>query len=363
MKRLNYITLDEWWDTDVNIISDLTSAYDVYVYVLSPSPKRAKYPTKYIQGVKNLRNINYHFRKRNPLSLFFMFYYFLLSLFASVKRDSVNFCMLGWHPFLTPFFYFLFPKKNTILSAHNYLSHSHSKFDPNPYFYKKYKYFHFHSKMQYDLYKNDFPQGIAFYTEMLPKDFGSPRGVFNMDKKSKRVFLFFGLIRDYKRLDLLIQSINKLDDERILVLIAGYCNDFSKYQKMIMDESKFRCEIRFINNDEIPDLFTLSDFIVLPYDDATQSGPSMIALNYGLPIIASDQPAFVKLVEHNKNGFLFDKGNYESLCNVIKNALNLSDAELINLRNNQLSKSRDYKDDNRPVGYFDSFIAKYINVE
>lgn len=356
MKRLNYITTDEWWDTDINILKDLVEHYDLYVYVLSPAPERSKYSEKEIKGCLHLYNINYRFRKRNLLSLIFMLVYFVRATFAAHKKGCVNFCMYGWHPFLIPLFLLFFPRKNTILSAHNYKAHSHSRYDLTSLFYKRYRYFHFHSKMQMDLYLKDYPKGKAFYTQMLPKDFGFPNGSFSLNKQKKKVLLAFGLIRRYKRLDLLIEAINKLNSDNVLVLIAGYSSDFSEYEAIMQDKSKFRCEIRLIDNAEIADLFSISDFLVLPYDDATQSGPSLIALNYGLPIIASDLPAFKELIDDGINGYLFKKGSVESLCLVIEKVLKLSDEEILNLKNNQYSSKSKYIRDNNPYIKIERFI-------
>ena len=362
MKRLNYITADEWWDTDVTILDDLAKHFDLYVYVLSPAPKRSKYAVKHLDSCKNLYNCIYHFRKRNPLCAIFMIYFFVKVCIAGNKKNVVNFCMFGWHPFLRPFFLYLFPRTNTIISFHNYKSHVKLKNDPTLPFYKRFKYFHFHSRMQMDLYLKDYHNGNVFYTQMLPKDFGNPQGNYRLDKNGKRIFLFFGLIRDYKRLDLLINAINQIESDNILVVIAGYCGDFSQYNKMIADKNKFRCDIRLINNSEIADLFTISDFLVLPYDDATQSGPSLIALNYGLPIIASDLPAFKELISPGETGFLFKRGDQSSLSGIIKNTLEMSDIQVENMKKNQLLKKSKYVVDNQPyVGFLD-FINNVMDI-
>lgn len=357
MQRLNYITSDEWWDTDINILKDLVNYYKLYVYVLSPAPQRSKFPLKEVDGCKYFYNCNYHFRKRNPLSIVFMFVYFVKVLCAANKSDVVNFCMYGWHPALRPFFLYLFPRKNTILSAHNYKAHEGLKNDPATAFYKRFKHFHFHSKMQMELYLKDFPHGSVFYTHMLPKDFGKPEGHFELEKKGRKVLLFFGLIRKYKRLDLLIEAVNQLDGDDYIVLIAGYCNNFSEYLSLIKNKERFQFEIRLIDNKEIPDLFTIADFLILPYDDATQSGPSLIALNYGLPIIASNLPAFEKLITSGENGFLFEKGSASSLSNILKAVFSLSCSEIQTLKNNQKKLKAVYARDNQPHVKF----AEYIN--
>lgn len=356
MRKINYVTSDEWWDTDVDILRDLVHYYDVSVYVLSPAPKRAKFPVKRVEGCSKIHDICYHFRKRNPLCAIFFVWYFLVSMAACRKKNTITFCLNGWHPFLTPFFYCFLPKGRTIISNHNYLSHNPTARQPNVMFYRKFKFFHFHSEGQQLLFKRDYPQKKSFYSKMPPKDFGKPVGMYKAEP-DKIVLLFFGLIRDYKRLDLLIDAVNHVQDDKLLVVIAGYANDFTKYKERINDESKYRLNIRFISNQEIPDLFTASDFLVLPYDDATQSGPSLIALNYGLPIIASDQPSFKEMIKDGENGFLFEKGNVASLEDVLKRMVQLSKSDIAELKKNQIKRKNDYLKMNAPHQEFESFIS------
>lgn len=360
MRKINYITSDEWWDTDVDILRDLVRYYEVSVYVLSPAPKRAKFPIKRVEGCSKIHDICYHFRKRNPLCAIFFLWYFFISIVACYKKGTITFCLNGWHPFLTPFFYCFLPKDNTIISNHNYLSHNPNEKQLNVLFYRKFKLFHFHSEAQQLLFKKDFPEKKCFFSKMPPKNLGNPNGLYKVDK-SKTILLFFGLIRDYKRLDLLINAVNQLPEENFKVIIAGYTNDFAKYKKMIKDESKFQLQIRFISNEEIPDLFTVADFLVLPYDDATQSGPSLIALNYGLPIIASDQPSFKAMIKDGENGFLFDKGNVNSLEKVLKKVAQLSKIDIAKLKKKQIKIKESYLKMNAPHQAFESFISSYFS--
>lgn len=72
---------------------------------------------------------------------------------------------------------------------------------------------------------------------------------------------------------------------------------------MIGNTSNITAEFRRIDDEEIPELFTKSDYLVLPYEDVAQSGPHMIAYNYNLPVIASDIDGFKERVVDGENGF------------------------------------------------------------
>lgn len=108
--------------------------------------------------------------------------------------------------------------------------------------------------------------------------------------RDKKTLLFFGLIRDYKGLDLLIEAIGQLGEEYQLV-IAGECyGRFDKYQALI-DQSSAKERIfvynEYISDDDIPLFFSASDVLILPYRSATQSGVVSVAYHYDLPMLAT----------------------------------------------------------------------------
>lgn len=109
--------------------------------------------------------------------------------------------------------------------------------------------------------------------------------------------LFFGNIVRYKGLDMLIESLEKLRQEgirNIRLTIAGKGDDWRHCASLIHTPEMFDLQVRFIENEEIPDLFCSHHFLALPYRDATQSGPISIAANYGLPIFAPEYGCFIE---------------------------------------------------------------------
>ncbi|MBL7942686.1 MAG: glycosyltransferase [Flavobacteriales bacterium] len=107
----------------------------------------------------------------------------------------------------------------------------------------------------------------------------------------KKTLLFFGFIRTYKGLDLLLDAFSKLDENYQLV-IAGECyGPFDGYRKQI-DASHNGNNIvlhnRYIPDHEVPAFFSAADVVVLPYRTATQSGIAAIAKHFGTPVIISD---------------------------------------------------------------------------
>lgn len=111
-------------------------------------------------------------------------------------------------------------------------------------------------------------------------------------RSGSRNILFFGLIREYKGLDVLIEAFSLLDDESCQLIIAGEpYGPFERYQKLI-DSSPGSRRIyvfpNYIRDTEVKTFFSAADVAVLPYRSATQSGISAIANHFELPMIVTD---------------------------------------------------------------------------
>lgn len=122
-----------------------------------------------------------------------------------------------------------------------------------------------------------------------------------------RVLLFFGLIRDYKGLDLLIDAFGLLDRRYHLVIAGEPYGDFSGYRKQI-EASTMRENIhvhaRFIGEREVPVFFSAADAVVLPYRSATQSGITAIAHHFGVPVVATDVGGLREALDDGRAGVL-----------------------------------------------------------
>ena len=141
--------------------------------------------------------------------------------------------------------------------------------------------------------------------------------------KSKHVILFFGIIREYKGLDVLIESINILKSkfEDFHLLIVGECyENISKYYSLI---KKYQLDeiITFINeyvpDKEVAKYFSCSDVVVLPYKTASQSGVIQIAYNFDVPIITTDVGGLSEYIDDGKTGFLVRSNNPSELSEVL----------------------------------------------
>lgn len=105
-----------------------------------------------------------------------------------------------------------------------------------------------------------------------------------------RTLLFFGLIRDYKGLDLLIDAMPLLDDRYQLVIAGESYGSFEKYDSHIAATGcggRIHVFNRYISDEDVPVYFSAADACVLPYRSATQSGVTAIALHFEVPVVAT----------------------------------------------------------------------------
>lgn len=141
------------------------------------------------------------------------------------------------------------------------------------------------------------------------------------------VVIFFGLIRPYKGLDVLIEALNliNLEKRRIRPLIVG---EFYVEPNTILSKIKkthlpyFEVVNRFVDDREAAMYLYASDLMVLPYKSASQSGVLSNALNFNLPVIASDLPGLAEQVKHGSTGYLFEPGDFIGLAKYLCDAAN-----------------------------------------
>lgn len=123
-----------------------------------------------------------------------------------------------------------------------------------------------------------------------------------------RYMLFFGLIRDYKGLDLLLRAWASARPEGYRLIVAGeFYASREKYVSLI-DESGLRDDValhdRFIPDEEVKYYFSAADCLVLPYRSATQSGVTQIAYNFSLPMIVTDVGGLPEIVPDGRTGLV-----------------------------------------------------------
>ncbi|RYZ33072.1 MAG: glycosyltransferase [Sphingobacteriales bacterium] len=127
-----------------------------------------------------------------------------------------------------------------------------------------------------------------------------------------RVVLFFGFIRAYKGLDLMLKA---LADERlkmlnIKLLVAGeFYEDAAPYHQLIEElgiKDRLILATDFIPNNEVVNYFCAADLVVQPYKNATQSGVSQVAYHFNKPMVVTNVGGLAELIPDGKVGYVTD---------------------------------------------------------
>jgi glycosyltransferase involved in cell wall biosynthesis len=140
--------------------------------------------------------------------------------------------------------------------------------------------------------------------------------------RSGHTILFFGKVRKYKGLDVLLAALPRVLSkvECKLIVVGEFYDSIDGYERLIREhriENYVHIDNRYIPNEEVPGVFERADVLVLPYLSATQSGVARIALSNRLPVIASRTGGLSEAVIENVNGLLFPPGDPEALADQI----------------------------------------------
>ena len=130
--------------------------------------------------------------------------------------------------------------------------------------------------------------------------------------------LFFGRILPYKGLHILLDMFSDLQKKYpdIELEIWG-SGDISAYQDRINRLSSVRIENRWIDEHEISGIFEHTDLLILPYEEASQSGVVGMAQAYGMPSIATPISGLKEQIHHKRNGLLANEISASSLIEEI----------------------------------------------
>lgn len=145
------------------------------------------------------------------------------------------------------------------------------------------------------------------YGKIVPKAEAKKALKLNPDKN---YILFFGLVRDYKGLDLLIEAVSLTKSAMVDfdVLVAGeFYSDEEKYYALMEKyevRDRFQVYAQFIPDDLVPYFFCAADVVVQPYKDATQSGVTQVAYHFNKPMIVTNVGGLPEMVHHKKVGFV-----------------------------------------------------------
>ncbi|MEM9775013.1 MAG: glycosyltransferase, partial [Chloroflexota bacterium] len=137
---------------------------------------------------------------------------------------------------------------------------------------------------------------------------------------SENVLLFCGIVRYYKGLDILLESMMLLRTKVHLYVVGDFWEDAAVYEQQV---AKFGLTGQVtIVNQYVPDgvlsgYVKLADAVVLPYRTATQSGVAQLALGHGTPVITTDVGGLAEVVQHKHTGLVVPPLNPQELAKAI----------------------------------------------
>lgn len=181
-----------------------------------------------------------------------------------------------------------------------------------------------------DTVKNDLitlkPDAKYIFNEHpLYDHFGSKLDKKETQKKlgipeNKKVLLYFGFVRDYKGLDILMESMAMLSDDYYLIIAGEVYGDDKQYFDLIDNlqiKDKLNVNLRYIKDDEVSLFFSAADVNILPYRSATQSGILSIAYHFELPVLVTDVGSLKQTVDSSKSGMIIPKAEPELIAEKI----------------------------------------------
>jgi glycosyltransferase involved in cell wall biosynthesis len=165
-----------------------------------------------------------------------------------------------------------------------------------------------------------------FFGASVPKsDARSKLGI-----QKKNVILFFGYIRKYKGLMLLLEAFRIMRDntknnqalsaimgETLLLIVGEFYDGKEKYEKFV-SENQLGDHLRFVSHyvptEEVAPYFGAADVVALPYISATQSGIVQIAYNFDKPVIVTNVGGLSEIVIDGKTGYVVPPENPQALA-------------------------------------------------
>ena len=182
----------------------------------------------------------------------------------------------------------------------------------------------------------------------LYSHFGQKKDRAEVEKKlglkpGKKNLLFFGLIRKYKGLDILLEAFGKLSDEYQLIVAGEPYGSFEPYQQIIdrlPGKDRIIKELKYIKDSEVTDYFSAADLAVLPYRTATQSGISSVSYHFEVPMIVTDVGGLKETIGDRGTGRVVSEGTPEAIAQAIENYFENPDIKEEYVKNIRSEKER-----------------------
>jgi glycosyltransferase involved in cell wall biosynthesis len=139
--------------------------------------------------------------------------------------------------------------------------------------------------------------------------------------------LFFGIVRPYKGLDVLLRALAQAPAHTTLTVAGEFWGGTAETEKLIAElglADRVTLRPGYVPADQIPALFGAADALVMPYREATASQNALLAFAYGVPVITTTAGALAEAVRDGVDGLTCAPGDTEDLLRVL---IQISDPE------------------------------------
>lgn len=132
--------------------------------------------------------------------------------------------------------------------------------------------------------------------------------------------LFFGIVRPYKGLDLLLRALAQAPPHVTLTVAGEFWGGTEATEKLIADlglAGRVALRPGYVPADQIPALFAAADALVLPYREATASQNALLAFAHGIPVVTTTAGALAEPVRDGVDGLTCAPGDVQDLLRVL----------------------------------------------
>lgn len=143
-------------------------------------------------------------------------------------------------------------------------------------------------------------------------------------RADQKILLFFGLVRKYKGLDILLEAlpamISGLGGDVHLLVVGEFYEAEAMYRRKASElgiAERVSIINRYVPNEEVALYFRAADLLVLPYRSATQSGVVQIAYHFGLPVVSTRVGGLPEVIKEGRTGFLVEPDRPDQLSQAV----------------------------------------------
>lgn len=173
-----------------------------------------------------------------------------------------------------------------------------------------------HSSSQAQTLRSIFPDR-ATSTHPLPIYDQCPEPTAHWPRRGRLELLFFGFIRPYKGLDVLVDALARLQDSEVYLTVVGEPWIPANELRSKIDArhaSNVELHLEYVDEHAAANFFARADLVVLPYRSASGSAVAATAFRYGCPVLATRTGGFPDVIDEGKTGFLVAPGSAEELA-------------------------------------------------